>query len=41
MLSNVKLVSAMLDCDAKYNYCNDQLLKLADRWHEDAIGEAS
>lgn len=38
MLSNVELVSLMLDRDAKITYCNDYLLRLTGWQYDDVIG---
>lgn len=38
LLENVKLISVMLDREAKVTYCNDYLLRITDRKREDVIG---
>jgi PAS domain S-box-containing protein len=39
MLANVKLISMMLDCDARVTYCNDYLLRLTGWKREEVIGK--
>ncbi|MES2878040.1 MAG: EAL domain-containing protein [Pseudomonadota bacterium] len=38
MLSNMEMVSLMLDCEARITYCNDYLLRLTGWQREDVLG---